>query len=167
MILSADLRQRLSRVRLLSLDVDGVQTDGGLYYSETGAELRRFHVRDGVGIKQVLAKGVAVVFITQSSTPSIVERARKLGVTGCLCGVDDKLVALRGFCTKHAIGLDEVAYMGDDINDIAALDAVGFPVTVADARPEVAERVVWRSTRPGGAGAVREFCDVMLNFAGK
>jgi 3-deoxy-D-manno-octulosonate 8-phosphate phosphatase (KDO 8-P phosphatase) len=152
-------------VRLLSLDVDGVQTDGGLYYSESGEELRRFHVRDGVGIKQVLAKGLFVVFVTQSSTPSIAQRARRLGITCCLDGTDDKLEAVARYCAQLGIGLDKVAHMGDDVNDMELMRAVGCPVTVADARPEVVRIAVWTSTRQGGAGAVREFCDMLVECA--
>lgn len=162
--LPPELKEQLAHVRLLSLDVDGVQTDGGLYYTETGTELRRFHVHDGMGIKHVMARGIAVIFVTQSSTPAISERARKLGITRCLDGVEDKLTAVSSFCDELGLTLDEVAHMGDDVNDLELLSAVGCPVTVVDACTQVAEIAKWTATRRGGAGAVREFCDILLEL---
>lgn len=160
--LTLDQKQRIARVRLLSLDVDGVQTDGGLYYTETGAELRRFHVHDGMGIKHVMAQGIAVIFVTQSSTPAISERARKLGITRYFDGVEDKLTPVSSLCDELGLTLDEVAHMGDDVNDLELMNAVGCPVTVANALAEVADIAVWTAARRGGAGAVREFCDLLL-----
>jgi 3-deoxy-D-manno-octulosonate 8-phosphate phosphatase (KDO 8-P phosphatase) len=156
-------RESLRRVRLLSLDVDGVQTDGGLYYTETGAELRRYHVRDGMGIKLLMAAGIHVAFISQSTTASIAERGRKLGVTRCLTGIDDKLAALSALCDELRIPLDAVAHMADDVNDLPLLRAVGLPMAVADAVPAVLSSAAWVSTLPGGRGAVREACDLLLS----
>lgn len=156
------LFHRLARVGLLSLDVDGVQTDGGLYYGETGAELRRFHVHDGQGIKQVIAAGVDVAFVTASTTPAIRHRAERLGVRHAFLGVPDKEAALTALCTELGLGLDRVAHVGDDVNDLGVLRLVGCPLTVANARPEVISACLHVTGTPGGAGAVREICDMIL-----
>lgn len=152
----------LNKVRLLSLDVDGVQTDCSAYYTEDGQELRRFNVRDGMGISNVLAIGIPVIFITTSKTPSITARANKLKITRCIEGCENKLAALTEFCVEQGIDLAHVAHMGDDVNDLAVLRAVGIPVTVANAMPELADIVIWKSRFPGGNGAVREFCDLLV-----
>ncbi|MFC3226961.1 KdsC family phosphatase [Marinibaculum pumilum] len=157
------LLDRLAGIGLLSLDVDGVQTDGGLYYAEDGSELRRFHVHDGQGIKQVMAAGVAVAFVTASTTPAIGHRAARLGVAHAFLGVPDKEAALAGLCQTLGLGLDRVAHVGDDVNDLGLLRLVGCPLTVANARPEVRDACLYVTTTPGGAGAVREICDLILN----
>ncbi|MEQ8345585.1 MAG: HAD hydrolase family protein [Sneathiellaceae bacterium] len=157
------LADRLARIGLLSLDVDGVQTDGGLYYGEDGAELRRFHVHDGQGIKQVMAAGVEVAFVTASTTRAIGHRAERLGVRHAFLGVPDKEAALTALCRQLGLGLDRVAHIGDDVNDLGLLRLVGCPLTVANARPEVISACLYATATPGGAGAVREVCDLILH----
>jgi 3-deoxy-D-manno-octulosonate 8-phosphate phosphatase (KDO 8-P phosphatase) len=156
------LTARLAAVRLLSLDCDGVMTDGGLYYAADGTELRRFDVRDGVGIKALMAAGIEVAFITASRTPAIRHRATALGVPHCLVGVEDKLAALSALCVRLGIPLEAVGHVGDDVNDIPILKSVGVPMTVADARPEVRALAVHATGRKGGDGAVREIADRIL-----
>ncbi|MEQ8193104.1 MAG: hypothetical protein RIB59_01305, partial [Rhodospirillales bacterium] len=109
----AALAKRLRGIKLLSLDVDGVQTDGGLYYTETGEQLRKFNVRDGVGIKQVMAAGIAVVIVTASKTRAIAHRGRTLGVPHVFVGVEDKCAAIAGLCEDLGIAMKNVADMGD------------------------------------------------------
>lgn len=159
---SSEILDRLARIGLLSLDVDGVQTDGGLYYTETGEELRRFHVHDGQGIKQVMAAGVEVAFVTASTTVSIRRRAERLGVRHMLLGVADKETALRRLCSELELPLSRVAHVGDDVNDLDLLRLVGCPLTVANARPEVRDACLYVTRAPGGTGAVREICDLVL-----
>ena len=162
MLSDADLAERLRAVRLLTLDVDGVLTDGGLYFAEDGSQLRRFHVRDGEGMKQVMATGVEMALVTASSTPAITHRAQVLGVNHVLVGVKDKLSAVEGLCRTLGLDIAHVAHMGDDVNDLGLLNAAGLALTVADARPEVLAVADFVSTRNGGAGAVREVCDRLL-----
>ena len=150
-----ELSARLAAVRLVSLDCDGVMTDGGLYYAADGTELRRFNVRDGVGIKALMHAGIEVAFLTASATEAIAQRARVLGVRHCLTGMEDKLGALTALCDSLGIGLNQAAHVGDDVNDLQLLRAVGVPMTVADAVPEVL-RVA------GGAGAVRDIAGRIL-----
>jgi len=161
-----ELLDRLAGIGLLSLDVDGVQTDGGLYYTESGQELRRFHVHDGQGIKLAMAAGVEVAFLTASTTAAIRHRAERLGVRHALLGVPDKLAALEALCGRLGLPLARVAHVGDDVNDLELLHRVGCPITVADARPEVRAACRHVTLAAGGRGAVREICDLLVAARG-
>ena len=162
MLSDAELAQRLRTVKLLTLDVDGVLTDGGLYFTEDGSQMRRFNVRDGEGMKQVMAAGVQMALITASATQAIAHRARVLGIEHALIGVSDKLTALKGLCEILKIDIADVAHMGDDLNDLPTLQAVGLSLTVADARPEVLAEVDFASAQNGGDAAVRDICDRLV-----
>ncbi len=152
----------LDGIRLVSLDCDGVMTDGTLYYGEDGRQWRAFHVHDGVGIRMLLEAGLAVAFVTASRTAAIERRAEVLGVAHCLVGVDDKREALAGLCRRLGIGFEAVAHMGDDLNDLPVLEAVGLPATVANAVPDVLAAARYTTRRGGGQGAVREFAEWLL-----
>jgi 3-deoxy-D-manno-octulosonate 8-phosphate phosphatase (KDO 8-P phosphatase) len=160
----SSLDARLERVRLVSLDVDGVMTDGGLYYAEDGGELRRFNVRDGMGIKALMTAGIPVAFVTSSRTRAIGNRAAALGVPHCLLGVEDKLAALERLCETLRVGLNEVAHVADDVNDLPVLKRVGCPVAVADAHPYVLAAAAFVTERAGGDGAVRELAERLLSI---
>jgi 3-deoxy-D-manno-octulosonate 8-phosphate phosphatase (KDO 8-P phosphatase) len=157
-----ELRSRLSQVKLLTLDVDGVLTDGGLYYTDQGEELKKFNVKDGLGIKLLIASGIEVAIISASTSKSVLHRAKKLGINHTFIGVEDKLLALDNLCQKLNITLEQVAYMGDDLNDIVVLQAVGCPLTVADAMPANKSLAIYVTQLSGGQGAVREICDHFL-----
>lgn len=157
------LRSRLSQVKLLALDVDGVLTDGGLYYSNSGEELKKFNVKDGQGLKLILQAGIEVAIITASTSQSVIHRARALGITHTFIGVENKISVLENLCHKLSINLEQVAYMGDDINDIPVLQAVGCPLTVADAMAANKEYATYVTQLAGGQGAVREICEYLLN----
>ncbi len=156
------LGKRLARVELLSLDVDGVLTDGGLYYTDDGHQFRKFNVKDGEGIKRAMQAGIQVTIITASKADVITKRAADLGVKHVFPGVDEKLSTLEGLCAELGIGLDRVAHIGDDLNDLPLLNAVGLALTVADAMPDVIERAAYVTDKPGGRGAVREIIDLMV-----
>lgn len=151
---------RFKAIRLLSLDVDGVLTDGGLYYADDGTVSRKFSVRDGVGIKRVLALGIAVAIVSAGTTRSIRHRARTLGVRHVMIGVDDKRAAIEKLCRDLGCALAETAHVGDDLNDVPLLEAVGLPLSVADAVPEARAAARYVARRRGGDGAVREICDL-------
>jgi 3-deoxy-D-manno-octulosonate 8-phosphate phosphatase (KDO 8-P phosphatase) len=158
-----DLLERLKTIKLLSLDVDGVLTDGGLYYTDDGHQMRKFNVKDGMGIVAVMAAGVEVCIITASKADVITKRAQDLGVTHVFPGVEDKLQTLAGLCADLAIDLSEVIHIGDDVNDLPVLAAVGLPITVADGVSEVMRVAQHVTTRDGGKGAVREICDLLVS----
>ncbi len=157
-----EVRRCLSAVQLLSLDVDGVQTDGGVYVDEDGQVSRKFHVHDGVGIQRVRKAGIEIAMISAGSSGSIEHRASRLGVTHVFTGVEDKLATLRTLAEKLGIPMENIAHVGDDLNDLPVLEAIGCPMTVADGMPEVIAVARYVTTRRGGDAAVREVCDLIL-----
>lgn len=161
-ISAAELRSHLSQVKLLALDVDGVLTDGGLYYTETGQVIRKFNIKDGQGIKLLKQTGVEVAIITAKSALSTLNRAQDLGITHVYLGVTDKLDQLKTLCQKLHLSLSEVAYVGDDVNDLEVLQAVGCPMTVADAMAINQSVAMYVTKLPGGQGAVREICEMLI-----
>ena len=155
--------ERLSGIKLLSLDTDGVLTDCGLYYTDDGEELRKFNVKDGLGIQRVQAAGVKVAIITASSTPSIAHRGRHLGVDYVFLDCEDKLATLVRICDEMGIDLNQVGHVGDDLNDLPVFGAVGCPMAVADATDKALASVSFVTKKKGGDGAVREICDLIVS----
>ena len=160
--MAPDTLQRARKIRLLVLDVDGVLTDGGLYYGAGGESLQRFHVHDGAGIKAVMAAGIAVAVISARRTPAVTARMKELGVEAVFQGEENKLEALRGLAEKMGIGLDAVACIGDDTTDVPMMGRAGLAIAVADARAPAVEVSHYRTSARGGHGAVREACDMLL-----
>ena len=165
--LTRSLQAALGKVRMLAMDVDGVLTDAGMYYSETGDELKKFNTRDGMGIKMLQAAGIITAFITKEKTAIVERRGRKLAVPEVHQGVEDKLTDLTRLARKYGLTLAQVAHIGDDINDLEALRAVGFSAAPADAMPIVIQAVHYVCARKGGEGAVRELADIILAARGK
>lgn len=157
----AEFEVRLAQVQLLALDVDGVLTDGGLYYTETGEELKKFNVKDGLGIQRTMGCGVEVAIFSAGSSAATLHRAKRLGIQHVYLRVPDKLVAIKQLCETLNIPLDRVAYIGDDLVDIPAMRSVGVPITVADGMPENQAVAVYITEKAGGQGAVREICDLI------
>jgi YrbI family 3-deoxy-D-manno-octulosonate 8-phosphate phosphatase len=147
---------------MLAMDVDGVLTDAGMYYSETGDELKKFNTRDGMGIKMLQFAGIITAFITKEKTAIVERRGAKLEVPEVHQGIDDKLSMLTRIMEKYGLKMDQVAYVGDDLNDLAALKAVGFSAAPADAMPAVRKSVHYVCAKRGGEGAVREVADLIL-----
>ena len=165
--LSRALQARIGKVRMLAMDVDGVLTDAGMYYAESGDELKKFNTRDGMGIKMLQAAGVVTAFITKEKTAIVERRGQKLAVPEVHQGIDDKLTDLTRLARKHGLTLAQVAYIGDDVNDLEALQAVGFSAAPADAMPVVLGAVHYVCAKKGGEGAVRELADLILAARGK
>ncbi|UCG73135.1 MAG: HAD hydrolase family protein [Chromatiales bacterium] len=162
MAIDQALLNRAARTRLLVLDVDGVMTDGRLYYDNHGNETKAFHVRDGYGIKAVIRQGCEVAVISGRRSVAVQTRLGELGVQHAILGQDDKLPALQTLAGELGIeDLQTVACVGDDSPDLPILAAVGFAVAPADAHPGVAARVHWQTAARGGRGAVREVCDLL------
>jgi 3-deoxy-D-manno-octulosonate 8-phosphate phosphatase (KDO 8-P phosphatase) len=151
-----------ARTRLLSCDVDGVLTDGGLYYDATGKALLRFHVADGIGLKRLRAAGVKTCFISQSATGPIDARARDLGIDFCFTGVEEKRAVIAKLAQEGGFSLAETVHIADDVNDLSLLRAVGVAVTVPNASAEVKAVAHFMTRTPGGEGAVRELCDAII-----
>lgn len=158
---ASDVRARLAQVKLLALDVDGVLTDGGIYVTENGAEMKKFHVKDGQGLKSIMRLGIEVALISGSSSPSTLHRAKTLGIAHTFVGTEEKLSTLTKLCKRLGVSLSQVAYVGDDVNDLPVMQAVGCPLTVADAMPENHACALYVTKLGGGQGAVREICDYL------
>ncbi len=149
-------------VDALVTDFDGVHTDDAAYVTQDGTEQVRVHRGDGMGVARLRRGGVPMLILSTETNPVVAARARKLGVE-VLHGVEDKAAALRDWCAVNRLDPDRVAYVGNDVNDLPALDVVGWPVAVADAHPEVTAVARVVLARPGGHGAVREVCDRVLS----
>lgn len=152
----------LKRVRLFATDVDGVLTDAGMYFTESGDEFKKFNTRDGMGIKLLQRAGLITALITMEQTKLVLRRGEKLEIPEIHQGVQDKLHLLRDMESKYGVGLREMAYIGDDVNDLGALRAVGFSAAPADAVPVVRKVVNYVCRKKGGEGAVREVADLIL-----
>jgi 3-deoxy-D-manno-octulosonate 8-phosphate phosphatase (KDO 8-P phosphatase) len=161
-----DLISRARRVALLVLDVDGVLTDGGLWYDADGAVQKRFHVHDGLGIKLAQQAGVEVAMISGLDQGAAAARARELGISEYHGGHVRKLPILTDILARKGLTFEQTAFLGDDWVDAPVLARVGLPMAVADAQPEILGMALWISRRPGGQGAVREAIRFLLEAQG-
>lgn len=157
---------KAARVRLFLLDVDGVLTDGGIVFDGDGREFKRFHVRDGHGVKLLQRAGVEVGIITGRTSQVVNVRAKELGIALVRQGATDKVAAWREILREKGISAAETAYVGDDIVDVPLLRQVGFAAAVADAEEYVLSEADFVSSRPGGHGAVREIIEFVLRSSG-
>jgi 3-deoxy-D-manno-octulosonate 8-phosphate phosphatase (KDO 8-P phosphatase) len=152
----------LAEIRLLVLDVDGVLTDGRLYFGGRGEALKAFHVRDGHGIKLLLAAGIGLAAVSGRRSRAVAVRMRELGLHNVVQGCTDKVAALHRLTQRFDIDPLQCACMVDDTPDLPLMTAVGFAAAVADAHPVVLSAAHWVADAPGGQGAVRELCDALL-----
>lgn len=157
-----NLKERLKKIKLLLLDVDGVLTDGGLYYTENGDEMKKFHVRDGLGIKLVQRAGVAVGFVTGMKSKLVAKRALGLKIDEVVQDCMDKRPAVEALIRKRGLAWEHVAFVGDDLIDMPVMRQAGFAASVADAAEETRGVAHYVTELSGGQGAVREVCDLLL-----
>ncbi len=153
------LASLIRRIRLIAFDFDGVFTDNTVYVAEDGRESVRCWRGDGLGLRELERLGIATVIVSTETNAVVQHRSRKLAVR-CFNGCEDKLSLLRGIADEMGISLDAVAFVGNDINDLACLSAVGLPVIVLDAHASVVKVARYRTATRGGRGAVREVCDL-------
>jgi len=161
------LNAAATKVRLLLLDVDGVLTDGRLYYGNDGEELKAFNIQDGLGIKLLQGNGVKVGIITGRTSKLLERRATELGIDLVIQGREDKMTALAELLEIHSYALDEIAFAGDDLPDLAVIRRVGLGIAVANANHFVAQQARWQTRASGGAGAVREIAEFILRSQNK
>ena len=152
---------RAARIELAVFDVDGVMTDGSIMLGSDGHEYKAFNVRDGHGLVMLGKMGVERAVITGRVSPAVNTRMKELAIKHVYQGVQDKLAMLKSILDTEGISAENVCYVGDDEPDIVVMNAVGFPVAVADAEKRVREAAIWVTTRPGGNGAVRDVCDLI------
>ena len=153
-----------SKVKALILDSDGVLTDGGVYLSADGQQMRRFDIKDGLGLVRLQRSGVPVGIISASPATPVLERAKTLGIEHAYVGETDKVGRAKMLSETWGIPLDAFAFMGDDLTDQALLDLVGYPITVANASAGIRNlpSICYTTEAKGGFGAVREVCDLIL-----
>lgn len=152
----------LASIRALALDVDGVLTDGGVWWGPQGEEWKRFHFADIMGVSLANRAGLLVTLISGEDSPLVDRFAAKMNLPDVAKGCKDKAAALRGFAARHGLGVDEIGFMGDDINDLGAIALAGWSAAPASAHPSVKARVNLVTALPGGQGAVREAIDHLL-----
>ena len=162
-----ELRRRAAKIRLAAFDVDGTLTDGRLWFDGEGRESKAYHIHDGLGLKLLQEVGVAVAFITARESPSARARARDLGITHVYTGVEDKRATLASLSAELGLGMDECAYMGDDLADLCVFDQVGLAVAPANLHDWLLGHVHWITPARGGAGAARALCDLILEARGE
>ncbi len=159
-------KDRLSRIRLLLLDVDGVLTDGSLFYGEAGETVKMFHVRDGLGVKLLMGAGVKVGIVTGRRSQALDRRCAELGITLLRDGVKDKVAVLDAILLETGLCHEEIAFVGDDLPDLSLMGRVGVSVSVSDAAGPVRNAAHWVTVSGGGKGAVREVCEAILKARG-
>jgi 3-deoxy-manno-octulosonate cytidylyltransferase (CMP-KDO synthetase) len=157
-----EVRARAQRVKLVAFDVDGVLCSPLLEYGTSGEEVKRFHVRDGMGIRLLLESGIEVAVVSARTSGALVRRLRDLGIVHASLECLDKLSAIRALVARLGLELSEVCFAGDDLFDVPVLHEVGFPVCVADAHPIAKREAAWVTASNGGEGAVREIADLLL-----
>ena len=156
-----------TKIKMFGMDVDGVLTDGGIYYGDGGLEVKGFHAHDGMGLALLGRAGVTTFIITGRSSEAVLRRGRELGVGEIHQGVGDKLACLKALLPKYGVSLEEVAFVGDDFPDLEVLLHIGFPISVANARDEVKRVVRMVTAARGGHGAVREAGEWALRHNGQ
>jgi N-acylneuraminate cytidylyltransferase len=149
-------------VRLLCVDVDGVLTDAGMYYGPDGEVLKKFNTRDGMGLARVREAGVAVAIVSSEDSAIVHARAAKLRIDDVFCNATDKRRVIDELSGKHGLELEQVAFVGDDLNDLSAMECVGLACAVADAAEQVQAVAHFVTRRRGGDGAVREVCELLI-----
>lgn len=163
---SAAVLERAAQTRLMIFDVDGVMTDGGLYYGDEGEIVKRFNVLDGHGVKLLQQSGVQTALITARQSDILARRAAALGITHVHQGAHDKLAVFERLASGLGLGAGQCGFIGDDVIDLPILIRVGLAASVANGHPEVRSRVHYVTRNSGGQGAVREICDLILRAQG-
>jgi len=158
--------KKAQSIRLMGFDIDGVMTDGRLYFSPAGDEMKAFFSRDGLGLKMLARSGVRLAIITGRDSPIVTRRAENLGITLVMQGVEDKRAAMAGLLESEGLDFAQAGYMGDDVVDLAVMAACGFSATVADAHALARKQADYVANAAAGTGAVREVCELILHAQG-
>ena len=161
------LAEKFKKIKLLALDVDGVLTDGGIYYSDKGDSFRKFDAKDGMGISLLLKSGLHVCIVSAGAPGAIESRAKRLKIDYVYTNVSDKLPVLIKLVKTLKITMSEVAYIGDDLNDLIIFKKVGLSIAVRDAVGPILSAADLITKNAGGRGAVREICEIILQHINK
>lgn len=159
---NVELKAIAQKIKLVAFDIDGVMTDGSLTFDENGIEYKTYNAKDGLGVVMLSRAGLIPAIITARNNGTVVHRAKILGITELHQGAKNKIVVLEELIEKYSLKYEEVAYMGDDLPDLCVLEKVGLSACPQDAVEEVVEACKFVSSKGGGKGAVREFCNFIL-----
>ena len=162
-----DVFIKANYVRLMGFDIDGVMTDGRLYFSPHGDELKAFFTRDGLGLKMLAKSGIKLAIITGRSSEIVAQRAANLGIDLVLQGVENKKAAMAELLERQGLSFADAGYMGDDVVDLGVMRACGFAATVPDGHALVRRQADYVAAAPAGGGAVREVCELILRAQGR
>jgi 3-deoxy-D-manno-octulosonate 8-phosphate phosphatase (KDO 8-P phosphatase) len=161
------IREKCRNIKIIAMDVDGTLTDCSVYYSKNGEELKRFSIRDGMGIELARLNNIKPAIITSESSEIVKSRALKLKIKDVILGSRKKDISIKELSGKYDVSLNEIAFIGDDVNDIPAIEEVGFSACPADAHYLVKEKVNYICKNNSGNGAVRELIELILKFQDK
>jgi len=164
-----EIRRRAKRIKLVLTDVDGVLTDTGVYYSANGEEMKRFSIRDGMGMELLREKGIQAAMLTREDSPRVASRSKKLGLPYYFPGILDKKAFLKDVINKTGLKLDELAYIGDDVNDVGIMEEIareGLTACPKDAMPAARKVSHYLAKAPGGNGAFRDFAEWIMKHCG-
>ena len=161
-----DILDRAEKIKLVIFDVDGVLTDGRLYFDHEGREYKTFHARDGLGLRFLREFGIEMAVISGRRSDIVERRLRAFGITLIYQGYEEKLAAFERILKERPYSLAEIAYVGDDLLDLPVMRRVGLAIAVQDAHVLVKQQAHWVTALPGGRGAVREVCDLLLEAQG-
>lgn len=161
-----DILAKAAAIRLVIFDVDGVLTDGSLFFSDRGEEFKIFNARDGHGIKMLQRAGVEVAILSGRRSVAVQARMEALGVRHVYQGLENKAPAFATLLAELGITADQVAYVGDDVIDLPVMSRTGLAIAVGDAHPLVRQHAHWQTTQPGGRGAAREVCELIMEAQG-
>ncbi len=157
-----EILQRAKKIKLVVFDVDGVLTDGSLFYGENGEEYKAFYAKDGLGMKMLMATGVHIGIITARDSTLVQHRMDSLGIEHLYQGRLDKLTAFNELLNKLKLNYEQTAFVGDDVVDLPVMAKVGLSITVKDAHPMVIEQAHWQTPLNGGRGAARNVCELIM-----
>ena len=163
----SDAKARASRLKLMAFDVDGVLTDGSLYFADDGSEMKAFNTQDGAGLKLLQRAGIQVAILTGRKAPCVEKRMQNLKIDLLFQGVTNKLETMQGLLAQLNLDLNEAGFMGDDLIDLQVMAACGFSAAPGDAHDLAKRHAQLISSKPGGHGAVREVCEFILEAQGK
>jgi len=157
-------KAKAEKIKLLILDVDGVLTNGNIWFADNGDEQKSFHTQDGLGMKRLQRANIQVAIISGRKSPAVDRRMKELGITQVFQGQENKQAAYESLLETYQLSPEAVAYVGDDLPDMHIMKQVGFRIAVNNAVPEVKAFADWCTTRNGGEGAVREACELILSY---
>jgi len=161
-----DIIQKTKQIRLVIFDVDGVLTDGHLFFDQNGVEYKSFNAKDGQGLKLLMQSGVQVAIISGRKSAAVEIRMKNLGIQHVYQGHENKIAAFESLCSDLNLKPEQVAHVGDDLPDLALMSRAGLGIAVQDAHQEVIKRADWQTQLPGGRGAAREVCDFIMKAQG-